>query len=337
MPGALYDAGLIDEAIAWVWRRHATCSTAACLPARRQTRRRRRPAGRRLFDLVEHDVDGPDRIRMGGEEDEKSFAWTRAAAFFRPLPAVVAAIRNQIERCTGDDSPHPQIQAERWNRYAEMYQVLIGVQERNETALNTIDAALADDSVRHVECALPPEGGDGAVHVARARRSRLASISDLRVQVRVALLEGASTAEEAKVHLDCLLSIANDAPMFPSAILDIAERLVFHNLPEQAAALLDRMSYDELLTVQDLGYDGAVDAIEQRFRYWRLRFLLASDDDDVPAPIPPESHTPAGNAISPRRPCIATPMRSDSRPESTPPLARWRSWMQGRCPTAQRR
>ena len=299
MPGALYDAGLIDEAIAWCGEdtRRVPLPHAYRLAARLGAAGD--PAGRRLFDLVEHDVDGPDRVQMGGEEDEKSFAWTRAAAFFRPLPAVIAAIRNQIERCTGDDSLHAQIQAERWSRYAEMYQVLIDVQERNETALNTIDSALADDSVRLVECTLPPEGGDGAVHVARARRSPLASISDLRVQVRVTLLEGASTAEEAKVHLDCLLSIANDAPMFPSAILDIAERLVLHNLPEPAAALLDRTSYDESLTVQDLGYDGAVDAIEQRFRYWRLRFLLASDDDDVPAPIPPESHTPAGNAISP--------------------------------------
>ena len=92
--------------------------------------------------------------------------------------------------------------------------------------------------------------------------------------------------------------MAHDAPLFLSTVLGIAERLVSHNLPDQATTLLDRTSCDESLTVQDLGYDGEADAIEQRFRYWRLRFLLASDDADVPAPIPPQAHTPAGNSLS---------------------------------------
>ena len=299
MPGALYDAGLVDEAIAWCGEetRRVPLVHAYGLAARLGAAGD--PAGRRLFDLVEHDVDDPDRIRMRDEGDEKALAWTRAAALFRPLPTVVAAIRNQIGHHTGDDPLHAQIQAERWSRYTEMYRVLIEVHDSNEAALNTIDSALADDTVRLIRCGNPPDGDDGSGQVARTRRTRLASIGDLRIQIQIALLTIVSTAEQAKIHLDRLRSMAHGAPLFLSTILGVAERLVFHNLPAQATTLLARTSYDESLNVQNLGYDGEADAIEQRFRYWRLRFLLASDDAAVPAPIPPEANTPAGNALSP--------------------------------------
>ena len=299
MPGALYDAGLVDEAIAWCGEetRRVPLKHTYGLATRLGTAGD--PAGRKLFDLVEHDVDDSNRIRMHGEEDEKALAWTRAAALFRPLPAVIAAIRDQVDHHIGDDPLHAQVQAERWSRYTDMNRVLIEAHDSNEAALNTIDSALADDIVRLVERGIPPDGDDGDGHAARTRRTRLASIGDLRIQIRIALLALVSTAEQAEVHLNRLLSVAHDAPLFLSTVLGIAERLVSHNLPDQAKALLDRTSCDESLTVQDLGYDGEADAIEQRFRYWRLRFLLASDDADVPAPIPPQVHTPAGNALSP--------------------------------------
>ena len=299
MPGALYDAGLVDEAIAWCGEetRHVPLAYAYGLATRLGAAGD--PAGRRLFDLVEHDMDDRDRTRIRGVEDETALAWTRAAALFRPLPAVIAAIREQMGHRTGESPLHEQLQAERWGRFAEMFRVLIDAHDGNETALNSIASALADDAVHVIGCGPPPDGDDGGRYAARTRRTRLATISELRTQVQIALLEIAPTAEEAEVHLGHLLSIAQGAPLFPSTLLAVAERLVSHNLLDHATTLLARTSYDESLTVQDLGYNGEGDAIEQRFQYWRLRFLLASDEADVPAPVPPRAHTPAGNSLSP--------------------------------------
>ncbi len=102
MPGALYDAGLVDEAIAWCGEetRHVPLAYAYGLATKLGAVGD--PAGRRLFDLVEHDVDDRDRTRIRGVEDETALAWTRAAVLFRPFPAVIAAIRNQIGHHTGE-------------------------------------------------------------------------------------------------------------------------------------------------------------------------------------------------------------------------------------------
>ena len=299
MPGALYDAGLVDEAIAWCGEETRRVPLAYAYGLATRLGASGDPAGRRIFDQFEHDVDDRDRTRIRGVEDETALAWTRAATLFRPLPAVVAAIRNQIGRRTGDSPLHEQLQAERWGRFAEMYRVLIDAHDGNETALSSIASALADDAAHVIGCGPLPAGDDGSGYAARTRRTRLATISDLRVQVRIALLKIAPTAEEAEVHLGHLLSIAQGIPLFPSTILGVAEHLVSHNLLEHATTLLARTSYDESLTVRDLGHNGEVDAIEQRFRYWRLRFLLASDESDVPASVPPQAHTPAGNSLSP--------------------------------------
>ena len=299
MPGALYDAGLVDEAIAWCGEetRHVPLAYAYGLATRLGAAGD--PAGRRLFDLVEHDMYDRDRTRTRGVEDETALAWTRAAALFRPLPAVIAAIRERTGHRTGESPLHEQLQAERWGRFAEMFRVLINAHDGNETALNSIASALADDAAHVIGCGPPPDGDDGGRYAARTRRTRLATVSELRIQVQIALLEIAPTAEQAEVHLGHLLSIAQRPPLFPSTLLAVAERLVSHNLLDHATTLLARTSYDESLTVQDLGYNGEGAAIEQRFRYWRLRFLLASDEADVPAPVPPRAHTPAGNSLSP--------------------------------------
>ena len=299
VPRALCDAGFVDEAIAWCGEETRRVPRAYAYGLAARLGAAGDPAGRRLFDMAEHDVDKSDRIRNRGEEDEMALAWTRAAPLFRPLPAVVAAIRNQIEHLTGDGPLHAQFRTERWSCYVEMYRALIGACEGNKTGLTTIDSALTDDAARFVSSAALSDGHGASESTVRTRTRSFASINSLQVQVRIALLKTASTAEEAQVRLGHLLSIDNDVPLFSSTILDVAEHLISHDLLDHAATLLARTSYDESLTVQDLGYTGEGDAIEQRFRYWRLRFLVASDDADVPASIPPQAHTPAGNALSP--------------------------------------
>ena len=51
-----------------------------------------------------------------------------------------------------------------------------------------------------------------------------------------------------------------------------------------------------------MGFDGEADAIDRRFRYWRLSYFLASKEQDVPRSIPPAKETPAGNDVSPGAP-----------------------------------
>ena len=70
----------------------------------------------------------------------------------------------------------------------------------------------------------------------------------------------------------------------------------------QAAGLLDRTHYGAALTVKALGYDAEPSAIDRHLRYWRLRYLLASSDDEVPESVPPAKDTPAGNKIVPDAP-----------------------------------
>ena len=47
--------------------------------------------------------------------------------------------------------------------------------------------------------------------------------------------------------------------------------------------------------------------INRRFRYWRLRYLLATSEDPAPAPVPPNPETPAGDDID-----SSAPVHSDA-------------------------
>ena len=61
-------------------------------------------AGRRLFELIEHvGFDDPVRASVAGEQHDVAVAWTRAVVQFRPIPAVLKAIRNLVQvRADGD-------------------------------------------------------------------------------------------------------------------------------------------------------------------------------------------------------------------------------------------
>ena len=300
MPGLLYDAGLIDEAIAWCGEETRRVPLAHAYDLATRLGSAGDPAGRQLFDLVEHDgMDDPNRTRILGEEDSAALAWTRAAVLFRPFPNILAAIQHLVDfRTEFDDPREERIQADRWRRYCRMLRAAIHAVKTDETSLSAIHSVLADDTTQLNESRIRPDTAEEEKNTNRALDHRHASLIDLRVQAHAALLDAASTAEVAEGRIEHLLATVSDVPLFASTNLDLAELLAAHGKLDRASSLLDRAPYNHALTVRDFGHDAEPDAIDHCFRYWRLRYLLASSDEDVPPPIPPDPRTPAGNRIA---------------------------------------
>ena len=301
MPGLLHDAGLVNEAIAWCGEETRRVPLAHAYGLATRLGSAGVPVGRQIFDLIEHDgMDDPDRTRIAGEEDAAALGWTRAAALFRPLPTVVTAIRNLVEVRSTNDRRDEMMQVRQWRRYCRMLQALIDAVRTDESAVMEIISALSDHTTRLNESRSRPDGAEADSSTNDALNHRLASLIELRVRAQAALLEVASTAEVAQVRVEHLSSAVRGVPLFPSTILDVAELLATHGALDRSSRLLDRTPYNQSLTVDDLGHGGEVDAIDRRFRYWRLRYFLASSDGDVPRAIPPDANTPAGNRISPQ-------------------------------------
>ncbi len=305
MPSLLYDAELIDEAIAYCGAetRRVPLAHAYDLAARLGSASDQ--AGRRIFDVVEHDgLDDPKRTQVSGRENETAVAWVRAAALFRPLPIVIAAVRRIVADRSENGRDDRKAQAERWHRYARMMEALIDAValQADESALDTIDSALADHAAQLTEASSRPQGGDDEKGVDDARTNNIATVIDLRVRSHAALLGGATTAEVAQIRLGQLSSTLRGVPLFASTLLEAAQLLARYGMTDPAVKLLDRVPYGKALTVDMLGYGGEPDALDRRFRYWRLRYLLALSDDDVPESIPPATDTPAGNDLAPNAP-----------------------------------
>jgi hypothetical protein len=105
----------------------------------------------------------------------------------------------------------------------------------------------------------------------------------------VALSRGLPVVAVAKSDLGRLLKWAGLALQF--------ERL------DDAATLLSRANLDAQLDTRDLGYSNK-GAIDERFRYWRLRHRLLRRQtpdlaNEVLVSVPPDESTPAGNRIMP--------------------------------------
>jgi hypothetical protein len=299
VPGLLYDAGLIDEAVAYcgVENRRVPLAHAYTLAAK--LGRVDDPAGRRIFDQIEHDgLDDPDRVRVSGEEDDAAEAWTRAAALFRPLPKVIGSVRNVVEGLAEGDPDDKFAHAEHWRRFKRMMEELIDAValRKDESALASIDAVLADHLTQLADHqSRTPEGDEEALD---ASNSNLATLIDLRVRLHAALLALATTADDARSHVDGLLATLRGGPLFHSTMLDASELLARHGMVEAATNLVDHMPYGRALTVHALTHQGEANAVDSRFRYWRLRHVLPSSDDDVPSSVQPAEDTPAGDEVA---------------------------------------
>jgi hypothetical protein len=306
LPGLLYDAGLVDEAIGRCGAelRRVPLAQAYALAAR--LGRAGDPAGRRIFDLVEHDgFDDPERIRTSGREDEAAVAWAEAAPLFRPMRGVLDAIWRIVEVPTASEPDDRYQHGERWRRFERVMGALIasvGTGD-DEPSLLSIASGLADltDRVLGADGGAADDSETGGEE-SGPRQSDLATLVDLRAQVHERLVQLAASADETKERLESLLTILQGAPAYYSTMLDVAELVAAHGMPEVAESLLQDSPYSRALTVRSLGHDSEPNVLERHFRYWRMRFLLARGEDDVPDAIAPSAQTPAGDDISPTAP-----------------------------------
>ena len=302
MPGVLHAAGLVDEAISWCEGHGRSVSTSQVYALAARLGWANDPAGRRLFEMIEHkgfaETDGGFG---GGPADDAALAWTRAAVLFRPLPTIITTIRKIVERSSENSQRDGVEHPERWNLYTRMIRTLIDcvVLQRNQEAIETIDSALADHSATVVENEPQPERRGGPEDAENARNQELVILLTLRIELQIELLELAETGEIVESRLQSLFDLLQGQRVSSSTWLDVSELCYRYGIRDRAAQILHRVPYNHQLTVGDLGYSGEADAINRRFRYWRLNYLLASKDDDVPRSVPPAKDAPAGNHASP--------------------------------------
>lgn len=294
VPTLLYEAGLLDEAIAYCSGDALSVPLAQAYGLARALGAANNQAGRRLFSQVEH-VGLDDPIRSSGMDDENDVAveWARTAALFRPISEVISAIRSLVQiPVDGEDERLQEsdtfwVPDDPWQRYAQMLKALIedSATRAEWSAVAAIDSEVTTMLQEH----------------AASRQVRTASLIELRVGAARALLAQIGDAEETRRHLDELLDSLQGAPLFHSTLLDLAELLAEWKSTTKATELLERLPYSERLTSWDLSDPRGGDVLDLRYRYWRLRFRLAGDASGAPNPIAPSDEAPAGSRSSERR------------------------------------
>ena len=274
LPALLFEAGLVNEAIAYCSGSGRSASLAQAYELATILGAANEPAGRRLFDEIEHlGLDDPVGVPTVGEENDVAVAWTRAAAFFRPISKVVDVISSLVHLPIDEDSDGRQesdqfwLPGDSWQRYSQMMRVVAEecAGRADSAALQLIDAEVAG--------MLREGGGDG--------RIRTAALMDIRVGTATALLTHAKDPEAARVRLDELVDSLRGVPLIPSTLLQVAELLERHQRPSDAVDVLARLPYGEALTARELSDLRDDDLLDQRFRYWRLRHLLGAHATDI--------------------------------------------------------
>ena len=292
--GLLYDVGLVEEAVSY-------CGDASGMPVAYAYQLAANlaesddPSGRRIFDLLDPVGLVWDGNFYPSESDNATAAaWARAAMWFRPFNDVLGSARALVE----DHRPEQQdnhFGLGRWARYRQVMRTLIDTAaERHDTAL--LDAV----SSAVLEQALPVlDRQHGLDQEDRETTgSVLAVLADLHVHAQSALIDLAETTVDRNRYLDMLPTSLEDTPVLQTTTLELAELFVQHGLTELAVEFLDRGPYHRTLTVSDLGYSADPETVDHQFRYWRMRYLLGSDEEPVPDPIPPDPNTPAGDDIT---------------------------------------
>ena len=301
MPGLLYDAGLVDQAVSYCGAENQRVPLAQAYDFAARLGRDGDQRGRRIFDLVEHDgFDDPKGIAGADHEGVTAAAWVRAAVLFRPLSIVIAAVQRVVEEHVEGDEGGRHSQTERRRRYRQMMKALIHAValDADASSLDAVDSALANhtEQLLGANSQLQRESDEQITDDDLDRH--FATIVALRLHAQTEALDSATTAEDAETRLSQLLSTLRGVPLFHDTMLEAAELFASHGMSDPAAKFLDQLPYGKALTASQLSDLGKPDPLDQQFRYWRLRFLLASSEADVPASIPPDPSTPAGNNIS---------------------------------------
>ena len=304
MPNLLYEAGLVDEAIAYCGDDSTRIPLAQAYGLAARLGEENDQAGLRIFRSIEH--EGPDdssRVRVAGHEHDTPVSWTRAAALYLPLPTVIAAIRHLAKMPFQADRREWFLQMEQWEGYALAMETLIDTlaPKGDEAALLEVDSALADEVTRLSDAISHPKADTDRLSADRLY-NRLAAVKDLRVHSRAAMIGLSTAPETTEQHLDQLLATIDEPPVRASSLLEIAEIFAGHERAGQARELLRRCPFDKALTVSELATYTKSVALDRRFRYWRLRYHLTPDGDEVPESVLPAIETPAGDDILPNAP-----------------------------------
>ena len=296
LPYALYQGGLVDEAIKWCSGKNPAVLLSYRYNLAWMLGREGNMAARPLFEANEHHgFDEPSGLRISGHENDAALAWTRAAAIFKSISSVIQSIENHlVEQTTTGQRVHLGHEYEAWHRYLLMMRELIdaALDLSDPSGLNAIDQALAL-RLTNLEANDDP-ASDTSVE---QRRQQIAVIVDLRLRSAIALQAVVQDSEALVQSVASWLADANSLPMFRSTLLDAAELLANSDRPEQVKHLLDRSRHKRAFTADDLLSDRRNDTVGAKFRYWRLRYRLATPDEEVSASIPPEPETPAGDEI----------------------------------------
>jgi hypothetical protein len=295
LPGALLDAGLVDEALAVCGGdvdRQIPLGHAYRLAAR--LGRAGRPEGRRIFDLIEHNgFEDPDRGLVAGEEDDAAAAWGDAAPLFRPLSKIIPVARVLLG--SGGDEAAAWERGRAPGRFAAVIDAVTNTlaEQRRTDDLKTIDQALADIAASIRGAALAEEAGQAGW------RGDMATVTDLRFQIRSYFMDLAGGTPETEQHLDSIEALFIDTPAYQSTLLDAAELFTSFGCDSVAAMLVQRLPDHPALTASSLSYGGERGAVDNAFRYWCLRHLLA-DITGAPAELTPLAETTsAGDDVSP--------------------------------------
>lgn len=294
MPGLLYESGLVEEAISGCAKSSDQARLSHAYDLAWRLGRDGNSAGRRIFESIAHlGVDERDQIVVMGHEDDAAVGWTRCAALYRPLPLVLDAIAEQALVSKGTARGLKRERDLVLRRYASMMKALIEVitGKRDLKSLESVDAALAKRAA---------ELDGGSTNEAREfkdkrasdlRAESLALTVGLRVRVVDSILGLLTDSDTTRGRVKRLLSSVSDSPVFPSTRLHLAEMLASEGLNAEASNELAQTQYETAMTVDSLSGVGDAGIVENQFRYWRLRYLLAAEAEDVRLPSPPSEST----------------------------------------------
>ena len=294
VPGLLFDVGLIDEALGYCGTDGSRGQLAHAYKLAARLGAENEAAGRRFFDLVP--LDDPGRDLDGDEEDSTAVAWVRAAVMYRPLPVVINAIRRGIENPLESDRQDSYWQTERWRRYGQMMMALVdSVALRSDgSELTRIDITLAEQASKLMDEGSSLTKGLENKSLEDDFSDRIAMVTDIRVRLHRELLRAAKKNGDVAPLLDALMRMLSGKQIFAATALDAAELLEEHSKLGQAMELLRRTPYDGSLTVSALTGLNEDDSLNRRFRYWRLRHLIASDKNYILESSPPPIDRPEG-------------------------------------------
>ena len=157
--------------------------------------------------------------------------------------------------------------------------LLIEVQQALTAALNAQRAAAGagwgtvDEEPTDEGRGEPPDVGR------RHHDSQVATIAGCLTSVAMLRMRHETDSDRRSALLGELTGALDGCPVYTESVLDVAKALFEDGQVDRAETLVARMDLHSDLAVSDLGYDSPTDTLLTRFRYWRLRHLIAAQPE----------------------------------------------------------